>query len=138
MQIKEGNIENEIKSGTFNFLETFGDLGTLEKINEGILQLLFEMRKVSKELDEVEARRIKAEFALDVKYRREYFEVKSASNETQRKLIAEMACEKEEKEKIRYEELAKRKNRRINSIKIEIDSLKTIGYNMRQELKSLG
>lgn len=121
----------------FSFLDSFADIQDLQLINKEIALLILHMRRISEQLDVTEKLKVKADIAYKRKYTQEYLKLENSKNETQRKLMAEMQAESEQIEVLKYEQLAKEKQRQIYTMRNEIDALRTIASNLKQELQIL-
>ena len=56
-------------------------------------------------------------------------------NATEKKILAELACEKLEARLAYLSEIIRELTQKANQLRLELDTLKTIGFNIRQEMK---
>lgn len=127
-------LEEEIRKGEFSFQDSFQDIEQLEEVNTESTKLLLKLRKINHMLVQEEREKLKLDSEYKNKFRKAYLAQENSKNETQRKLLAEIQCEELEIKIIKKEQIIKELNRLVQLIKIELDTLKTIGFNIRQEL----
>lgn len=140
MNDKKGmtTIEQAINNPNFSFLDSFADAQDLAIINKEMATLILKMRALSNELSVAEKKKSNADYAYKKEYNRAYINLgDSAKNETYKKIMAEIECEDLELNVIKFDLLAKEKQRQIYQIRSEIEALRTIASNIKQELQSI-
>lgn len=128
------SIEHAIKDPNFSFLESFADANELSKINQENARLLFLQREIRAKLDKCERALVHATVVHKAAYRKAYMDNEGAKNESQRKVITEILCQDEEIEVMKNEQLVKEYNRRLTSIRDELNTLKSITFVIRAEM----
>lgn len=121
-------LEEVDSTGSFWSTEDFNNL------NNTLIRTTLNLKQVSKELTKYEILKAKAEFEYNKLYRRTLLS-SSAKTETQKKQIAEMACEEYEVKILYYTEIIKQLNRISQNYRTDLDVLKTLCFNLRQEMK---
>lgn len=131
--------ENIIKLPTFPpqesyTTETFLDNFEIETLNQSLIKSMLEMKKISEKLDSYSRRKVEKEAKYKCKYRSYLLKVEGKT-EAQKKLLAEIYCEKEEIEIAYLDEVIKELTRHSYVIKQELEVLKILGNNIRMEMK---
>lgn len=136
--IKHKTLAEAIREDNFSYLDSMADYQSLQMIDKQSIVLLLAMNDLNEKLTEAERAKAQIDFNYSRAYRRAYSKyIDGAANETHRKLLAEVDCEELELQKVKNDTYIKEYNRLINKIKIELDVLKSLGHNLRQELKSI-
>lgn len=119
----------EVESvGSFWSTEDFNNM------NNTLIRTTLNLKQVSKELTKYETLKAKTEFEYNKLYRRTLLS-SSAKTETQKKQIAEMACEEYEAKILYYTEVIKQLNRIAQNYRTDLDVLKVLSFNLRQEMR---
>lgn len=104
-------------------------------VNEALIRAVLQYKELNQKIAEYERKKIKADLEYKHKYRLSYLsKSEGPGTESWKKSFAEMECEKEEIKLQYFEEICRELVRKSNEIKLEIDVLKTISFNIRQEL----
>lgn len=103
-------------------------------MNDALILTTIRLRKINESITKYERKKIQKELEYKHKYRTTFLEIEGKS-ESQKKMLAELACSKEEVAIMYLDEVVKELTREAYTIKTELDTLKTLGHNMRQEMK---
>jgi hypothetical protein len=125
-----------LNNPNFSFIETFADASNVEKVRQEMTALLFRARQKRVELKDVEKEKTYKEAVYNKKKREAYIQSANAPNEKHRTILVEIATEKEKYNIDLLENKIKELNRELASIKMELDTWKTITYNLRTEMGS--
>lgn len=104
-------------------------------INKEMVSLVLRLRDINKRLTEYERKKTTADSKYKHEYRKSYLTQSAAKNETHRRILIEIENEKLEFEISFYDEMIRELTREAHAIRFEMDTLKTIAYNIRQELR---
>lgn len=102
---------------------------------EALMQTVVKLKELNKNIIEYERRRVKAELTYKHKFREAYLLQDQNRTEYWKKTNAELACEKEEIQMLYFQEICSELSRKTREIRDEIDVLKTLSFNYRQEMK---
>lgn len=133
------NINNEtiakaINDPHFSFIESFADANEPAKIKKEMTRLLFLHRKERELLQIQERKKVVIQTKYEKKKRESYMKHKSAPNEKTKNILVEIDTEQEKYELDIIEQKIKEINRNMSSIKLELDTWKSITYNIRTEM----
>lgn len=137
IKTKKVSFEDAIKAPDFSFLDSLADVQDFAVINRETVRLILKMRKMNAEINLREVEKVKAQRAYDKAYREAYIKHEHAKNETHRKLLCEQECEELELKVVYQDVYIKQLTRLVQQAKIELDALKSLGFNIRQELQSI-
>lgn len=112
----------------------FWDNQELSNLNSTLIKTTIKLREISKELTKYERKKAETEIAYKRKFREELL-TSTLENATNRKLAAEVACEDLEWKNAYLDEVIKELTREAFSLRTELDTLKTVGHNLRQEMR---
>lgn len=130
-QINNDVIAEAINDPNFSFMESFADSGEPEKVKKEMTRLLFIHRKKRTLLKTRERERVVIFNRYEKKRRESYLNHKSAPNEKTKTILVEIDTEKEKYELEIMDQKIKELNRDLSSIKLELDTLKSISYSIR-------
>lgn len=122
------DLENIESSGCFF------DTQELTDLNSTLIRTLRNLKEVSRELTKYEREKV----VLETEYKHTYRQTllsSSAKTESSKKLMAELTCEELESKIMFYEEVIKELTRMSSNLRMDLDILKTLSYNLRQEMK---
>lgn len=116
---------------------SFWSQADIAKANDTIISLVMRVREINKKIIENDRKKLDAKTKYDHAYRLAYLNLSENKSltETQKKMMAEAECEKEEIAYAYLEEMSKELVRLSFQANFELDALKTISNNMRLELK---
>lgn len=117
-----------------NYCDSFWDSEDMDNLNKTLINTGLALKRINNELQENERIRLQKELEYKQKFRRE-MQSASGRTEAQKKIVAEINCEELETELVYYDQLTKELTKLSNSLRIDLDILKTIGFNLRQEMK---
>lgn len=124
-------IAEAINDPNFSFLESFADANEPEMIQKEMTRLLFFHRKQRELLTVREREKVVIQNRYDKKKRESYLNHKDAPNEKTKTILVEIDTEQEKYELEIVDQKIKELNRIIASVRLELDTLKTITYNIR-------
>lgn len=130
-KINSDIIAEAINDPNFSFLESFADASEPEIVQKEMTRLLFFHRKQRELLTIREREKVIIQNKYDKKRRESYLRNSDAPNEKTKTILVEIDTEKEKYELEIIEQKIKELNRIIASVKLEIDTLKMISYNIR-------
>lgn len=102
---------------------------------EALMQTVVKLKELNKSIIEYERKRVKAELRYKHKFREAYLSQEQNRTEYWKKTNAELACEADEIKMLYYQEVCSELSRKVKEIRDEIDVLKTLSFNYRQEMK---
>lgn len=114
--------------------ESFLDNTQIENLDKALISALLKLREISKKLDDYSRKKVERETIYKHKYRK-FLLSAEGKTESQKKLLAEIACEEEEIAVAYLDEVIKELTRYSYNLKTEIDVIKTLGNNARTELR---
>lgn len=129
-------IAKAINDPNFSFIESFADANEPAKIKKEMTRLLFLHRKQRELLQIREREKVVIQHGYEKKKRESYIKHSSAPNEKTKNVLVDIDTEKEKYELDIVEQKIKELNRNMTSIKLEIDTWKSITYNIRTEMGS--
>lgn len=127
-------IAEAIRDPNFSFIDTFADASEPEKIRKELTRLLFLHRETRKQLELRERERVVLNHKYEKLKRKAYKENENAKNEKIRATLVEISTEEEKYNLEIQDQKIKELNRRLNSIKLELDVYKTIGFSIKTEM----
>lgn len=136
MDIKIPGFDKEFPnwSKTLNYSDTFLDQEDMSNLNSALINTGLSLKRVNAEIEKYDRiKRIK-ELEYKRKFRREIVDAQAATA-SQRKAIADINCEELESEVAYYTSVVDELTRISSVLRTDLDILKTIGFNLRQELK---
>lgn len=133
-------------SDTFKYPKNFPDMNKfetkgifwetqdMEDLNSSLINSIISLKAINKDLTKYERKKSELKLAYKRKYRETYLK-STVQNATDKKFMAEIECQELEW-KIEYlDEVIRELTRESNSIRLELDTLKTLGHNLRQEMR---
>lgn len=136
-------LKSEIKLPNFkeievvsysNYFDNFWDSLKVEQYNETLISTVLQMNEINNQINEYTQKKVKIELEYKHKLRYHILTVEAA-NATEKKILAELACEKLEARLAYLSEIIRELTQKANQLRLELDTLKTIGFNIRQEMK---
>lgn len=127
-------IAEAINDPNFSFIESFADANEPAKIKKEMTRLLFLHRKQREQLQIREREKVVIQNRYDKNKREAYMKHASAPNEKTKTILVEIDTEKEKYELDIIEQKIKEIIRNMTSIKLELDTWKSITYNIRTEM----
>lgn len=127
-------IAEAIRDPNFSFIDTFADASEPEKIRKELTRLLFLHRETRKQLELRERERVVLNHKYEKLKRKAYKENENAKNEKIRATLVEISTEEEKYNLEIQDQKIKELNRRLSSIKLELDVYKTIGFSIKTEM----
>lgn len=121
-------------SNVLNYADTYLDQEDMTNLNDSLIKTGLNIKKINSEMEKYDRLRTAKELEYKRKFRREFQEAQG-TNATQKKIIAEINCEELESELRYYENVVNELTRMSAVLRTDLDILKTIGFNLRQELK---
>lgn len=112
----------------------FWDDQDISNLNTALIKTIIALRSISNELTKYEKKKREVDLALKRKFRSEFLQ-STADNSTIRKMLAEVACEELEWKSAYLDEIIKELVKDSNRLRTELDILKTLGHNLRQEMR---
>lgn len=117
-----------------NYIDNFWDSMKVEEHNKTLISTVLQMNEVNNQINLYSQKKVKAE--LEYKHKLRYHQLTvQGSNATEKKQLAELACEKLEIRVVYLTEIIRELNQKATQLRTELDVLKTIGFNIRQEMK---
>lgn len=113
---------------------SFWDNQDMINLNATLIHTALNLKKVNQEITKYERQKVKIEIAYKRKYRSILLS-SSAKTEGQKKLMAELECQEEEWRLAYLDEVIKELNRISLTLRQDLDTLKTLGHNLRQEMR---
>lgn len=135
-QINNDVIAQAINDPNFSFIESFSDANEPAKIKKEMTRLLFFNRQQREQLRIREREKVTIQNKYDKVKRESYIKHSSAPNEKMRNVLVDIDTEKEKLDLEVIEQRIKEINRNMASIKLELDTWKSITYNIRTEMGS--
>lgn len=135
-KISNETIAEAINNPHFSFIETFADATDASKVTKEMTMLVFKNRKKREELQKRERERVVYENIFNKKRRESYNKHSNAPNEKSKGILVEIDTEEEKYNLEISEQRVKDLTRELASIKLELDTWKTIVYNLRTEMGS--
>lgn len=128
------DFPDNIALNALSYEDTFWDSRKIDNFNDTIIKTVMNLNELTKQMNLYSQKKVKTELEYKHKYR--YLMITlEAKTEAQKKQIAELNCEKLEIKLAYYNEILKELSQKSNQLRTELDILKTIGFNIRQELK---
>lgn len=112
----------------------FWDSKELDDLNKTIIDSTLRLRKTNELITKYDRKKTQLELEYKHAYREELFKAEGKT-ESQKKLVAEMKCEPIEMKLAYATEMVSELTRESYTIRAELDTLKNIGHNARQELR---
>lgn len=135
---KNSNYPDFSKLKDIDFQGSFWDKQEFDTINVTLIQTTIKLREINYEIIEYEKKKNQVELLYKRKLRKSILELekdKTIANATQRKLLAELECEELETKLVLYNSILKELLTLANVFRNELDTLKTISHNLRQEMR---
>lgn len=132
--INDETIAKAIKDPNFSFIQSFADVDEPAKIKKELTRLIFLHRRQRTLLQAREREKVVIQTRYEKKKRESYMKHKSAPNEKTKNILVDIDTEQEKYELDIIDQKIKELNRNMSSIKLEIDTLKSITYNIRTEM----
>lgn len=113
---------------------SFWDSQDLTNMNSTLIMTVLSLKEINRQITEYSRQKTIA----DLEYKRKYRSLMiglEAKTETLKKQMAEKACEEEEYKIAVLDEIIKELNRIAADKRTQLDTLKVIAFNLRQEMK---
>lgn len=117
-----------------NYFDNFWDSLKVEQYNETLISTVLQMNEINTQINQYSQKKVKTELEYKHKLRYNILTIEAA-NATEKKILAELACEKLEARLAYLSEMIRELTQKANQLRLELDTLKTIGFNIRQEMK---
>lgn len=114
--------------------DSFWDNEDISNYNSTLIKTGLNLKEINKQLNIFEKLRLQKEIEYKRKFRNELLNA-TARTESQKRILAEIECEDIESELAYYDSIVKELNRLSLALRTDLDILKTIGFNLRQEMK---
>ena len=136
MSIKLPKFPEEFNFTYVDYEDSFWDKQEFDKYNDTLIKTTLTLKRINKEITKFERLLAQAKLDYDAKYRESYVNyLDSTKNETHRKILCELDAEKEYARVVYLQQIIEDLVRESYSIRTELDTLKTLGFNYRQEMK---
>jgi hypothetical protein len=113
---------------------SFWDHNEIDNLNSTLIRTVLNLKEITRQINDYERQRTQ----LDVEYKHKFRRLmvdSTVKTESQKKRIAEIECEDLEFRLAYIDEVINELTKISQSLRIDLDILKTIGFNIRQELK---
>lgn len=120
-------LENELEG-------LFWDSQEINDLNKTLVLTVKKLRLINSKINKYEREKTKAQLEFKHKKRRAIIEAEGSSQK-EKSIVAEIECEEEEMKIAYLEEVISELTRESQSIRLELDTLKTLGMNLRQEMR---
>lgn len=127
-------IAEAINNPNFSFIESFADASEPAKVKKEMTRLIFLHRKQRNLLQIREREKVFLQNKYEKKKRESYIKHQSAPNEKTRTILVDIDTEKEKYDLEIIDQKIKELNRNMASIKLELDTWKSIAYSIRTEM----
>jgi len=134
--ISKKSIEQALNDPEFSFIGSFSDASDTTKVRQEITKLLFRHRETRKLLKIRERERVTLNKNYEKKKRESYIKHSKSSSATEKTktILVDIDTEQEKYEIDIIDQKIKELSREMTSIKLEIDTLKAISYNLKTEM----
>lgn len=123
-------------SSIYDFENQVTDYNTLAELETSIRAARIALFKTTDKLNKAERQESKHKLIYARKYRREFLQSQEKTQEA-RKIRAELRCEEEENEWLKWSQLTKELVRLSNALRTELQSLQTTANNLRQQMRDI-
>lgn len=113
---------------------SFWDYQEISNINNTLIRTVMNLKEVNRQLTNYERERTEVELNYKHLYRSTLIN-STAKTESAKKRVAEVACEDLEIQLFYLDEIIRELNRISSGLRIDLDILKTLSFNLRQEMK---
>lgn len=120
-------LENELEG-------LFWDSQEINDLNKTLVLTVKKLRLINSKINKYEREKTKAQLEFKHKKRRAIIEAEGSSQK-EKSIVAEIECEEEEMKIAYLDEVISELTRESQSIRLELDTLKTLGMNLRQEMR---
>ena len=131
--IKQAPRFEDLNLGDITFSDTFLDHEPFKALNKVQIQNIMTLRAINTQMDLAERKRT----ALQTEYKKKFRQAvmsSSAKTDSQKKMLAEIMLEDTEADIMYLDQLIEEYKRRSNSLRLEMDTMKTIGFNLGKEM----
>lgn len=128
-EIKFPPIEQE------NLLESFWNTRDIDLLNQALIDNVLNLKEINIKLAETGRKKAEAEANYKHKYRKLYLQQPNERTETWKKINSEINCESEEIKLNYYIELENEYTRKAQELRMRLETLKNISFNIREELR---
>lgn len=132
--LKLPEFPNWAEMESIDYGGSFWNDNDISNLNSTLIKTAINLKTLNSELTKYERKKVKKEIEYKHKYRTSLLE-SNGKTESQKKLLAEIACSELEWQIEYLNEVIKELNRLSVTLRTELDILKTIGHNLRQEMK---
>ena len=119
---------------TINSTGSFWDSRDVDNLNATLIRTVLNLKEVTRQINDYERQRTQ----LDLEYKHKFRQLmvdSTIKTESQKKRLAEIECEDIEFQLAYINEIINELTKISQSLRIDLDVLKTIGFNVRQEMK---
>ena len=120
----------------YNFKDQIVSFESLEELDTALNAARHALFVVTDKINEYERKERKAKLEYDRACRQEYITSQEKTDAAKR-IRAEIKCEDLENEWVRYDQLKKELVRTSATLRLELETLQTMGHNLRQQLKMI-
>lgn len=121
-------------SDLYAFEEQIVDYETLEELGTSINAARISLFKITDQINKYERLEKEAKTKYDRTWRREYV-TSVEKTDALKRAHADISCEDIENNYIEYEQVKKELERLSYSLRLELQTLQTLGHNLRQQMK---
>jgi predicted RNase H-like nuclease (RuvC/YqgF family) len=118
----------------YDHTEQIADYEDLEALGHAITAARIALFTLTEKINEYERKEREAKVRYDRAFRRAYLE-SIEKTESQKRMRAELTCENLENEYIAADQLKSELVRMSHSLRLELQTLQTVGNNIRQQMK---
>lgn len=119
---------------TISSTGSFWDSRDVDNLNATLIRTVLNLKEVTRQINDYERQRTQ----LDLEYKHKFRQLmvdSTIKTESQKKRLAEIECEDIEFQLAYINEIINELTKISQSLRIDLDVLKTIGFNIRQEMK---
>lgn len=118
----------------YDFANQISDYQDLSALGHSITAARIALFRITEKINEYERKEREAKLYYDRAYRRAYL-TSIEKTEAQKRMRAELACEDLENAYIAAEQLKSELIRTSHALRLELQTLQTVGNNLRQQMK---
>lgn len=132
--IKMPDFRRRKISSQYDYESAIVDYEDLDKLNSAINQALVALFKASESINYYSRLEIESKTKYDRAWRREYLK-STAKTDSEKKHRANLMCEDLENEWLVHHQTKEELTRFSHALRIELDTLQSLGNNMRQQMR---
>lgn len=125
---------NEHSDEFYDFEHNIDDYSDITALTEATNEARYALFRITNEINKTDREYAEAKAKWSRYYRRALL-VSEAKTSTERKIYAEMRCEKLETPMLIAEQYREEITRMANAIRLELQTLQSMGHNLRQQLR---